>query len=128
MAVVDPTTAAIGMAGHLANIIARIQEGVPPATAHLGGGGLAEVAVRIYREARVRGALAVLSRMPEPEAESYVRTALEDCGIPVLGVFPDHWAIQGQWLRGQALRSTRLAGAAREVARELEALVAGVAP
>ncbi len=127
LAVVDPTTAAIKMASHLANLVVRIQEGVPPATAHLGGGELAEVAVRIYRNARVRGTLAVLSRMPGSAAESYVRAALDGYEVPVLGAFPDHSVVQGQWLQGEELRSTQLAEAAGTVALELEALVSSAA-
>jgi len=128
LAVVDPTTAAIEMAAHLTRLVARIRDGVPPATAHLQSAALVDVAVRLYREAKVRGALAVLSRMPDGKAEAYVRSALEKHAISPLGSFPEERSVQDLWLRGCPLHSPRLAEAALEITVLLEAVVAGSVP
>ena len=118
--VVDPTSAAIQMAHHLARMVADIRRGTPPATRHLKDPGLVELAVRLFREARVRGVSSVLNRVPTAAAEAYLRRTLEGSGPPVAAVFGDEPAVAEQWLRGQWLHSDRLLDAGRALARELE--------
>lgn len=105
---VDPTTAAVQMARNLATMVAEIRRGTPPATRHLETPEQVELANRLFREARVQGVLSVLSRVPTPDTEEYLRGALEGGNVPVAAVFPDDPAIAGQWLRGERLRSPAL--------------------
>ncbi len=114
--VVDPTTAAVQMANHLTSMVEAIRAGVQPATAHLEQPGLVEMAQRVYREARVRGVLAVRNRAPDAQAEAYLSSALEKLGVRVDGVFPEEREVAAQWLRGETLSSQRLDDAAEALA------------
>lgn len=120
VAVVDPTSAAIQMAVHLARTVEAIREGVPPATRHLESPELAELAVDLFRKSRVRGALAVLNQVASPGAERYLRDTLQQADVPVLGTLGEDPRIQEQWLHGERVVSSRLLRGARTVARNLE--------
>jgi len=121
LAVIDPTTAALQMAIHLGRMVEDIRSGVPPATRHLEAEA-AEQAVRLFREARVRGVLSILNRVRDEETERYVRRALENDGAPIVGVLGEDESIQGQWLRGERLRSNRLSETTMQLAERLEAV------
>lgn len=125
MVVVDPTSAAVRMAEHLTGMVAAVRKGVPPATAHLGSGALADVAIRLYRDARVQGVRAVLNRTPDADAEVYLRAALERCGVKVAGVFPEDRGVASQWLCGEPLRSLPLDESAGELATTLSESLLG---
>jgi len=122
LAVVDPTTAALQMAIHLDRMVEEIRAGRPPATGHLERPDIVELAVRLFREARVRGVRSVLNRVPDADTEAYVRGRLEKEGVQVVGLFGEDQVIQRQWLRGERLRSDRLSEAATSLALNLEAL------
>lgn len=119
LAVVDPTSAALQMAIHLNRMAKDIQRGVPPATRHLDPAAAAE-AVRLFRQAPVKGVLSVLNRVQDDDTERYVRDTLESEGTPVVGTFGEDRSIQRQWLRGERLRSTHLSQAAKRLAEGLE--------
>ncbi|MEJ2215999.1 MAG: P-loop NTPase [Gemmatimonadota bacterium] len=123
--VVDPTTAALQLARHMAGMVAEIRRGVPPATRHLDSSVLIEMATRLFREARIRGVLSVLNRVPTPGTEAYLRTALKGSGARVVGVFDEDAAIAEQWLRGAILESDALSGRGRALAGRLESFVRG---
>lgn len=114
--VVDPTTASLQMARHLAGMVEAIRRGTPPATRHLESPAQVELANRLYRDARIQGVLAVLNHVPDPETEEYLRRALDGAGAPVVAVFPEDPTVAGQWLRGRKLESKRLAVAAAQLA------------
>lgn len=120
LAVVDPTSAALQMAIHLSRMAKEIQNGVPPATRHLEPAA-ADLAVRLFREARIEGVLSVLNRAGDGDTERYVRDVLERDGPRVVGVFGEDPSIQRQWLRGERVRSARLSEAATRLAAGLEA-------
>jgi CO dehydrogenase nickel-insertion accessory protein CooC1 len=123
---VDPTTAALRMAREMADTIAAIRRGVPPATRHLDRPELVDLAVRVFREARIRSVMTVLSRVGTPAVETYLRDVLAGSGAAPVSVFSEEPAIAGQWLRGEPLRSVRLAEAAAGLAGALEANAARV--
>lgn len=125
LVVVDPTTAAIQMARHLANMVDEIRRGVPPATRHLDRPELVELAERLFREARVRAVASVLNRVSSPATEAYLRGSLEGSGAPVLSVFPEDPYIPEGWLRGQRLDSPHALNAARTLTVELERVAPG---
>jgi CO dehydrogenase nickel-insertion accessory protein CooC1 len=122
LVVVDPTSAALQMAIHLARMTAEIRAGVPPATRHLDDARLAELAVRLFREASVQGVLGVLNRVRDAATEQYLRDALAEHGVHVLGALSEAPGIQEQWLRGERLRHDRLHEEVATIARDLEAL------
>lgn len=120
LAVVDPTAAALQMAVHLSAMVQEIRRGVPPAVEHLTHPELAELAVRLFRESRVQGVLALLNRIGGGDSERYLRDALGREDVPVLGAFHEEPAIQEQWLRGERIRSRPLLEAAVALAQRLE--------
>ncbi len=124
LVVVDPTAAAVQMAIHLSDMVDKIRAGVPPATQHLlERGDLVELAIRLFREARVRGVVAALNRVADPSTEAYLRVALADGKVPVSGSFGTDRAIEEQWLRGRRVRSEVLAGQAAALVGRLESVV-----
>ena len=128
LAVVDPTTAAQQMAVHLARMIAEMQTGIPPATRHLDSPRLVNLAVRLFREAPIEDALAVLNRVPDARTEDYLRAALARQGVNVIGVLRETPTLQGQWLRGERLHSSLLGADAAAIVGSLEACCTSVAP
>jgi CO dehydrogenase nickel-insertion accessory protein CooC1 len=125
VAAVDPSTAALRMARDLAATIAAIRRGVPPATRHLDRPELVDLALRIFQEARIRGAMAALCRVVAPADEAFLREALEGSGAAPVSVFAEDPAVAAQWLHGERLRSRSLAGAGSTLAREIEARARG---
>ena len=124
LVVVDPTVAAVQMAVHLSGMVDKIRAGVPPATQHLlERGDLVELAIRIFRDARVRGVAATLNRVADPSTESYLRVALTDRKIPVMGSFGADRTVEEQWLRGRRVQSAVLAQEAVTLVQNLELLV-----
>jgi CO dehydrogenase nickel-insertion accessory protein CooC1 len=128
LAVVDPTTAALGMAVHLSRMIAEMQTGIPPATRHLGSSRLVDLAVRQFREAPVEDVLVVLNRVPDAPTETYLRAALGQRDVAVIGVLREAPVLRDQWLRGERLHSNLLGADATAIVRSLEAWCAAMAP
>ena len=121
--VVDPTTASLHMAVHLKQMVRKIREGVPPATAHLTDPLLAEMAHRQFKESPIQGVVAILNRVPDPDTEAFLRGKLEALGGPrVIGTIPEDRTIQTQWLRGDEVEAQGLAGNVRSIAMALESL------
>lgn len=124
LVVVDPTVAAVQMAIHLRAMVAEIRAGVPPATQHLlDDGNLVELAIRLFREARIRGVVASLNRVTDASAELYLRDSLKHGSVPVLGCFGADPAVEEQWLHGRRVRSDALAREAGALVKGLEAVV-----
>jgi CO dehydrogenase nickel-insertion accessory protein CooC1 len=109
IAVVDPTVAATQMAIHLSAMVLQIRQGVPPATHHLDHVDLVEMAIRRFRESRVEGVGALLNRIGDPSTEAYLRVALSDAGVPVVGVLQRDPSVEKQWLRGNRVGTEALA-------------------
>jgi CO dehydrogenase nickel-insertion accessory protein CooC1 len=119
IAVVDPTVASVRLATHLARIVQLMRQGVPPATRHLERTDLVDLAVRQFRDASIKGVVAVLNRVSDPETERLLRSALAPAGPPVIGSLGEDSALQTSWLRGQRLDAADLERTARRIAREL---------
>ena len=124
LSTVDPTKAATRMAEHLAEMVTKIRRGVRPATRHLELPQLADVAIRQFAEARVRGVLPVLNRVRTPIVEGYLIEALREAGLQPIGSFPEIPCVAEQWMRGEPLRSQTLREAALELARSLTSVAA----
>lgn len=121
IAVVDPTTAGIQMAWHLAAMVGQIRRGIPPATQHLERPELVDFALRAFQTARIRTVVTVLTRVATGAVEDYSRAALEGSGAPLAAVFDEDRVVGAHWLRGERLRSPRLAEAGRILAQDIEA-------
>jgi CO dehydrogenase maturation factor len=119
--VVDPTTAAVGMAVHLKQMVERIRSGEPPATAHFESPEMAQVAQDVFRGAKVKGVVAVLNRVPDEETEAHLRKRLEEeDGPEVVGVIPEDRALQSRWLKGEMVRLEERQEALRDLVVNLE--------
>lgn len=118
LVVVDPTTASINMAGHMRDIIEQIKNGGVPATAHIDDPSLVETANAMYRNARIKDALFVLSRIPNQETESFMKDRLKEKGLRPVGVFYEDRVIADAWMRGAPFVSG--GDAAARIVREIE--------
>jgi CO dehydrogenase maturation factor len=121
LVVADPTTAGVHMAVHLHRMWEKIRHGTPPATSHLEDQRLVDMAVRQFRECRVRGISAILNRTSDSDVEAYMRGKLAALGgPPVLATFPENPGLQGRWLRGEEVWNHALAAQVRPLVLGLE--------
>jgi CO dehydrogenase nickel-insertion accessory protein CooC1 len=129
LVVVDPTTASLQMAIHFHQMVRKLQQGALPATAHLEDPALVEEARRQFRESRVRGVAAILNRVPDSEAEAFMREEIQRMGgPPVLGTLPENRSIQRQWLRGEEVGSEEMEDSLRSMVEALEEMIAVPTP
>jgi CO dehydrogenase nickel-insertion accessory protein CooC1 len=121
IAIVDPTTAAMQMAVNLNEMVKQMKAGQPPATKHLDV-ALAELAKRIFREARVKGVVAVLNRITDEEMGNYIKEELKKSGLePPIGTIHEKRSISASWLRGTALQAEESAKDVEHIVDALEA-------
>lgn len=118
--VVDPTTAAMQMAVNLKEMANQIRAGQPPATRHLDV-ALAELAKKIFKQARIKGVLVVLNRVTDEEVESYMRVELKKNGLEPIGTIHEEPSITASWLRGTPLRADESSKDAEQIVEALEA-------
>jgi len=102
--VVDPTQAALEMATHMKNLVAQIQQGALPATAHLEAPELIETAQDLYRRARIRGVLVVTNRV-DPQSSQYLHDSLAARGILPVAIIRMDESISVSWLKGDRLEA-----------------------
>lgn len=118
--IVDPTTAAMQMAVNLKEMVKQIRAGQPPATRHLDV-SLAELANRIFKQARIKGVLIVLNRITDEEVESYMKEELKKNGIEPIGTIREEPSITAAWLRGTPLRADQSSKGVGQIVNALEA-------
>jgi len=121
--IVDPTQAAIKMAVDMKAMVREINAGTPPATQHLEFPELAELARRLFRDARIKDVLFVLNKVADKETESYLRQELAKHDIEPLGVIHRDPSVTRAWLRGETIAGEGIAADAAEIVRSLEARV-----
>ena len=99
--VVDPTLAAVEVAGSLGRLVNQIKGGAPPATAHLDDPVLRDTATRIFREARVKGVLTILNRVPDITTETHLaRLVSKERLVEMVGSLREEPSIRNAWLDG----------------------------
>ena len=119
--VVDPTTAAVQMAATVSQMVQEIQKGTPPATGHLDTTELAEAARKIYREARIKGVLAVLNRVSDPTMETYLAGKIsEKAGLIPIGALKEDLEIRDAWLHGLPVLAPQARAMVRGIVNGLE--------
>lgn len=121
LVVVDPTTAAVDLAHHVDGAVRAIRSGAAPATRHLQDPALADIARGYYRDARVRGVLCVLNKVPDAASEAFLRQALAGRGLAPVGVLHDDRRVVAAWMRGEALPTGPLDEEAAAIVEGLEA-------
>jgi CO dehydrogenase maturation factor len=120
LVVVDPSTAAIQMAIHMQNLLHKVRQGVPPATAHLNDPDLIALATTLFRASKVQGLLGVLNRVRDSEEETLLRAGLDGKGIQLVGCLEEDLQVRKAWLRGQALPEGFARGELERVLTALE--------
>lgn len=121
--VTDPSTAGIGIAVYMSQLIGRLQAGAEPATHHLESAELADVARKRFSESRLAAVHVILNRVIDEDEEQEVHRMLDEHGIEPIAVIPHQTALRRAWLRSQPLPTADLAD---EVDRAVGHIDAGV--
>jgi CO dehydrogenase maturation factor len=119
LVVVDPTLAALEMAAHMRRLVAQIQQGVPPATAHLETPELVTTVQGMYRNARIEGVLVVVNRV-DPKSAEYLHDALAAHGIRPAATLRADESISRSWLEGNRLEAARAQIDVEDLVKALE--------
>ena len=118
--VIDPSYAGVRAAATLKRLLEQMHSGFLPATRHLTSPDVVELTQRTYREARTRGALYVLNKIPDPDTEQFLWQRLLEAEIHVAATIPDDPALRQAWLEGIPLHSVTAEAEAAKMARALE--------
>ncbi|MFW6070673.1 MAG: P-loop NTPase [bacterium] len=121
LVVVDPTQAAMKMARDMKAMVREIKAGTPPATQHLEFPELAELAKRLFWEARIEDVHFVLNKVGDKETEDYMRQQLAQEGIEPLGAIRRDASISRAWLRGEPIAEDGIDHDADHIVEALEA-------
>lgn len=121
LVVVDPTHASIQLAADMKQMVNQIKAGVPPATDHLEDPRLVEAALRVFREASIKGVQYVLNRVRDEEMESHLRERLAEKQVAPIGVIHEEPSIAMAWLTGTPLDTAATKKDVESIVRELEA-------
>lgn len=103
--VIDPSFAGVRAAVTLETLMRQMQAGATPATHHLPSADLVRQTEAIYQNARTRGAMYVLNRVPDLETEQLLRHKLLEEGIYPVATLPDEPSLRQAWLEGMPLDS-----------------------
>jgi CO dehydrogenase nickel-insertion accessory protein CooC1 len=76
--------------------------------------------LRNYREARTRGAVYVLNKVPDPDTEHFLWQRLLAEEINVVASIHDDSPLRQAWLEGKPLRSAHGEAEAAKIVRALE--------
>lgn len=117
---VDPTNAAVQMAAHMDDLVAKLRAGMPPATEHLESPELIELAKSLFGRARVTEVLVVLNRVRGEDDRSYLRKRLGEHDLEPIAVIPESPALMTAWLKGLPLPTGEVRRAAEEIVDALE--------
>jgi CO dehydrogenase maturation factor len=122
--VVDPSVAAMQIAGEVKVLIGEIKKGKLPATKHLKSDKLVKRANEIYKKARIKDSFALLNKVENKKEENYMREKLEEKNIKIIGVIPQTSSVSLSWLKGQPLEDEENKNNARLIVKKIETEVA----
>lgn len=109
--VCDPTTAGLGVARCMRQLMTDLEDGAAPATRHIESPELAALARELFKHSALNRMIVLLNRVPDRQTEQYMRSVLRNRGIEAIGCLPDVPAIREAWLRGTALTMDDAIGA-----------------
>lgn len=118
--IVDPTIAAIEMAGDMDKMITRMKSFELPATMHLESPELVDLANSIFTKARIKGVLTILNKMSSSDMENHLRKALREKGLTPIGVIREQPSFTISWLNGETLALDTVEPVLQEVVKRLE--------
>jgi CO dehydrogenase nickel-insertion accessory protein CooC1 len=116
----DPSTAGLGMAVAMRQIIDDLSQGAEPATVHIESKEMAELARRLFRESRLRDVHVVLNKVPNLETGNYMTQVLDSAGIKPLAILRHSQTLENAWLMGDVLPTTEQSDALNAAIDELE--------
>ena len=119
--IIDPTIAAIEMAGNIRDTIDQIKNGRLPATQHIDSLALVEIANQIFSQASIKGTIFVLNKIPDRDTENYLKERLDERGIHPNAVIQEHPSISLAWLKGRPLYIPEARDDVLQIIQELEA-------
>jgi CO dehydrogenase nickel-insertion accessory protein CooC1 len=119
--IVDPTLAAIEMANDMQKMVTRMKAFELPATMHLETPELVDLANNIFMQARIKGVLTILNKIPSTEMENYLRTALLERGLEPIGVIYEDFTFSISWLKGKSLALNNVEQEIHQVVKRLDA-------
>lgn len=124
VAVVDPSITAIQIARDLSATVRAIQSGTAPATAHLDDESLAEIMRATFARCHLGGVFAILNKVPNLEAEQFLREELASDHLHLLGSINSDPEIVKAWMLGEAISDTasqdQLVNALEEALKSLQ--------
>jgi len=118
--VMDPSHAGVRAAVTMKTLLNQMHGGFVPATRHLSSSELVALTLRNYREARTRGAVYVLNKVPDPDTEHYLWQRLLAEEINVVASIHDDSPLREAWLEAKPLRSAHAEAEAAKIVRALE--------
>jgi CO dehydrogenase nickel-insertion accessory protein CooC1 len=118
--VTDPTYAGVRAAVTMKTLLEQMHAGFLPATRHLASPELVELTRRAYQEARTKGALYVLNKVPDTDTEHFLWQRLLEAEINVAASIRDDPALRQAWLEGACLHSADAEAEAAKIVRALE--------
>lgn len=118
--VIDPTLAGVRAAVTMRTLLEQMHEGRRPATRHLQTPELVRLTEDAYRNARTRGAVYVLNKVPDAETEHQLWQLLVQEGIQPVASITDDPELRRAWLEGFPLASASARAEAAKVVRALE--------
>ena len=120
--VVDPSYPAVHMAESIGRMVSLVKDGALPATEHLESPEQAEQARELFRNARVRGVLAVLNRIGDTSAEVALADKVSRLeAVKLIGALREDLSIGRAWFDGRSLRSPENRGPVRGIVDQIEA-------
>jgi len=118
--VIDPTYTGIQAAATLRTLLDQMHAGQMPATRHLQTPELIRITEEAYRNSRLQGAVFVLNKVSDPQAEHQLWQLLVQDGIQPVAAIPDDPALRQAWLDGLPLLSPAAQAEASKIVRALE--------
>jgi CO dehydrogenase maturation factor len=122
--VIDPSQAGVRAAITMQRLLEQMHAGHLPATRHLQSPELVRLTEDAYRNARTKGIVFVLNKVPDIETEHHLWQFLVQAGISAVASIPDDPDLREAWLEGAPLRSAAAGAEASKVVRNLERMAA----
>lgn len=125
--VIDPTYAAVRAAVTMQRLVRQMQAGHRPATRHLPSPELVELTEATYRNARTKGVVCVLNKIPDAVTAQQLAQALSREGLQPAASIPEDPQLRQAWLQGSPLRSEAARAEAGKLVRTLERMAVDLA-
>lgn len=122
--VIDPSYAGVRAAITMQTMLDEMRAGHLPATRHLNSPELVQVTEQAYKNARTKGVLYVLNKVPDLETEHQLWQQLVQAGIQASASIPDDPQLRRAWLEGLPLDSPAGTAEARKIVKNLERMAA----